>query len=155
MQRLLHIVRSPTRGWRVIGWTLLVLGGAACGVLGISPFWMCVPIAFVVAVQADVFTLIAERRQAKKLAREEPVDEWIIELDDEVLGVLTDSVVTDMFWKTFTVVGDDERLFDETLWLQCRFRFRHVVSGREAPWPFCGGLRPTRAAPQVSMRGLY
>jgi len=115
--------------------------------------WVIVPIALVVVVQMGVYEAIRDSRMARRRAREEPVDAWIVELDGKDLGLLTDATVTDMFWKTFTVVGDDARLFDESLWLQCRFSFRHAISGRQAS-AYCGGLRPRRKAPHVSMRGL-
>jgi hypothetical protein len=81
-------------------------------------------------------------------------NEWIVELDSADVGLLRDAIFTDMFWKTFTVVGDDDRLFDESYWLQSRFSFRHANSGRRAASALCGGRHPTREAPQVSMRGL-
>ena len=68
--------------------------------------------------------------------------------------MLAGAITTDMFWKTFGVLGTDERLFDDVLWRRCRFRFRHAISDRHAVAAHCGGLRPTRDMPQVSMRGL-
>jgi hypothetical protein len=120
-------------------------------------WWLVVPVVVVTLepVLSDLIAYLRECRATRQRARLEVVDEWIVSLDGDDIGVLTDSVVTDMFWKQLRVVGDDARLFDESLWLQCRFRFRHAQHGHYAAHAFCGGLRPTRANPFVSMRGLY
>jgi len=122
------------------------------------PWWL--PVLTIVGttcwLTADEIALaIRERCAARRRARYEPIDAWIIELDGDDIGLLVQPQVTDMFWKQFVVVGDDARLFDNTLWEQCRFRYRHAWSGRRAEHAFCGGLRPTRDAPHVTMRGLY
>ncbi len=111
--------------------------------------------ALIVLAQLVAYATLRGRRTPRSDARAEPVDEWIVELDGEDLGRLTGATVTDMFWKTYTLVGSNPRLFDDSLWLHGRFAFRHAISGRRAPHAFCGGLRPTPDAPHVSMRGLY
>ncbi len=140
---------------RIAAWSLLVGGATACGLFGLSTLWLIAPIVLVVLVQLGAHEAVRDRRIGRKRAREEPVDEWIVELDGIDLGLLADATFADMFWKTFTVVGSDARLFDESLWLQCRFQFRHAISGRQAEHAFCGGGRlPTPAEPRVMMRGL-
>ncbi len=148
-------MRTPSRGWRIAGWSLLVAGSIACALLARSMLWVIVPsAAWVVLVQLGTYQTFRDWRVSRRRSREEPVDEWIVEFGDKDLGLLRDAIFADMFWKTFTVVGADERLFDESYWVQGRFKFRHAVSGRRASSAFCGGLRPTPEAPQVSMRGL-
>lgn len=116
--------------------------------------WVLVPITLVMLVQLGGYDAIRDWRTSRRRAREEPIDEWIVELHGDDLGVLRDATFTDMFWKTFQVIGSDARLFNDSYWLQSRFSFRHATSGRRATTAFCGGLRATREAPHVSMRGL-
>jgi len=127
------------------------------GGLGASEWWIAVPLLAVTLarVVVAIATQLRKARALRERLRREPDDQWIVELDAEDVGRLTAAQVTDMFWKNFLVVGDDARLFDEQLWLSCRFRFRHAHSGRHALHAFCGGLRPTVDAPWVTMRGLY
>ena len=143
---LAHVRRFAT-------WSVLLGAFAVCARFGFSMLWAIGLIALVVA--AGLYAVFRDRRAARPHAREETVDEWIIELDGDDLGRLTNAIFTDMFWKTYTVIGDDPRLFDDSLWETSRFSFRHAISGRQPAYALCGGLRPTRDAPQVVMRGLY
>lgn len=135
------------------GWCALVAASFACVLLQISALWLFVPIIVVLA-GPTAYQAVRETQQARRRQREEPIDEWIIELDGDDVGRLVDARFTDMFWKRFTVKGRDPRLFDDALWRQCRFTFRHATSGRRVPHAHFGGRPPTRCAPRVAMRSL-
>lgn len=115
-------MHKPSGRWRIVGWGLLIAAAFVCGVLEISVLWVCVPISLGCAV--GLGDALTARRIARRRAREEPIDEWIVVLDGQDVGRLANAIVTDMFWKTFTVTGDDATLFDESFWLHCRFQFR-------------------------------
>ena len=119
-------------------------------------WWLVVPVVVVTLepLLSDLIACLRERRATRERARLDVIEDWIVTLDGDDIGVLTDSVVTDMFWKRLRVVGDDPRLFDASLWNQCRFRFRHALHGHYAAYAFCGALLPTRSDPYVAMRGL-
>lgn len=153
LDRWVAALASPSRGLRVVGWSLLLAASVGCVLLQISALWLFIPIIVVLA-GPFAYEAVRDARLARRRQLEEPIDEWIIELDGADVGRLIHARFTDMFWKRFTVTGRDQRLFDESLWRTCRFTFRHAISGRRAPCAHFGGRPPTRHAPRVSMRSL-
>ncbi len=150
------MITAPSCVWRVLGVVAIVVASIVVDMLRLTKWWLVIPVVATTAPVVAARVRFAREQRALRRVRElEPQDEWIVELDGVDVGLLTASRVTDMFWKVFFVVGSNPRLFDEQLWLQCRFRFRHAKSGRRAEHAFCGGLRPTVDEPWVSMRGLY
>src|SRR5262249_38513276 len=92
LDRWLAAVRAPSRAWRFVGWSLLVVASAVCGLYGQSILWVVVP-ALVVHVGASGYETLRHRSAELRRARAEPVDEWVVELDGEDLGLLTGSTV--------------------------------------------------------------
>jgi hypothetical protein len=167
VRRLLDLVNKPSRTWRIVGWCVLIIGSCAAGWFGVPAWWVVVPVLVVTMAPliadgaTDVIAWRAARRRAwhaRALAEwrviHEPIDAWVIELDGEDIGHMFGLEITDMFWKTYVVLGDHDDLYDEALWLSCRFRYRHALSARYVDGAFCGGMRPTRDEPFVSMRCL-
>jgi hypothetical protein len=157
IDRFLAFLERPALVWRIVAWTAFVAAAFVAALVDISFWWVGGPFVVVLfsPAIAEVISALRARRAAKELARAEPVDAWIITLDDDDLGLLVGMHQTDMFWKLYAVDGDDARLFDHALWLEGRFTFRHAISGRPPRYSICGGQRPTRDEPFVCMRGLY
>jgi len=82
---------------------------------------------------------------------------WWVELDGVAIGELGDARMEEMFWDSYAASAlsaeTQSRFFDESLWMNLRFRFRNKVMGEYAANPLCwgGGIVNGR----VQMRGLY
>ncbi len=84
-------------------------------------------------------------------------EQWMIELDGEVLGLLDDPQCEDMFWRSYALHGDlshDAPLGNDRLWADCRFDFLCMCCGALAPNAFCGGKPPFVRRGRILMRGL-
>jgi hypothetical protein len=84
---------------------------------------------------------------------------WYIEYEGQVVGTLDECQWCEMFWDWYRVaptpgVGD-ETLRNDTLWNECRFRFRNRRMNEYAAYPFCGGKPPFVSDGKITMRGLY
>jgi len=78
-------------------------------------------------------------------------------LDGVVVGVLTDRVWTDMFWRSYRIepVGSGGEIYDDKLWDSCRFMFRDPATGQVCDGAFAGGRAPFVRDGRVSVRALY
>ncbi len=124
--------------------------------------WLLIPLFLLGAPFAVAFSpYVIEYVQRWRRRRVEPVDEWIVSLDGADVAILKDPVFVEMFWTGFTVVPIDESklplIYNARLWHNCRFEFRHRISGRIAR-AFSSASDagvPTPASMQVVMRCLY
>ncbi|WP_395740867.1 hypothetical protein [Prosthecobacter sp.] len=80
-------------------------------------------------------------------------------LDGQPVATLSKRVMTDMFWRSYTITPlspkQEDVLKNDDLWDACRFTFRDPASGQVCLTGFCGGNRPYVRDGIVSLRGLY
>jgi hypothetical protein len=91
--------------------------------------------------------------------------EWYAEREGRPLALLTDPIVTDMFWCSWkvaplgTTTEDIDRVFTAAFWEPPGLVFRHRRTGEVAPHAFSAQATvkhpPTPESPWVSMRALY
>ncbi len=89
-------------------------------------------------------------RQAREL--DEPFCAEVL-LDGRVVGVLTDRVWTDMFWRSYRIEATEA--LDDALWNECRFTFRDPATGRVCTSGFVGGTAPFVRDGRVWLRSMY
>lgn len=85
------------------------------------------------------------------------LDRVEVVLDGVTVAILTDRVVTDMFWRSYRIepVGDSRSIYDDDLWIRCRFAFRDPASKRMCTTAFAGGAPPYVSDGRVAIRAMY
>ena len=76
-------------------------------------------------------------------------------LDGEVIGLMSDRVWVEMFWRSYRLAALDPRALDDDVWGQCRVTFRDWETGRVCTGAFVGGRPPFVQAGRILIRALY
>lgn len=79
--------------------------------------------------------------------------------EGRVVAILTDRVVTEMFWRRYRLEAVDAFgagvIGDDRLWETGRFTFRDPLTGAICDSGFAGGAPPFVREGRISLRGLF
>jgi len=104
------------------------------------------------------------RRENNKIkvdneAENNELNSWFIEYEDKIIGELLNPKFEDMFWVSYDIVSfNDKILFNEKLWGECIFKFKHKRKNEYCESCFSAidtSMKRLKEGGRIHMRGLY